>query len=71
MLTFSIVIALTLGAVAEADPPPPRPIEVKSPARQTPVSYARDLADVLADKCTGCHGSASLRTSFRSRIPPR
>jgi WD40 repeat protein len=34
------------------------PIEVVIPQRSEPVSYAREVAEVLADKCLGCHSSA-------------
>jgi WD40 repeat protein len=38
--------------------PKPTPIEVKLPSRKEPVSYAKEIAEILADKCVGCHGSA-------------
>lgn len=36
----------------------PRPLEVAVPTRSEPVSYAREVADVLGEKCLGCHSSA-------------
>src|SRR4051812_31676508 len=36
----------------------PRPIEVKVPSREGPVSYANEVLGILEDKCVGCHGSA-------------
>ena len=35
----------------------PAPITVKEPQRREKVSYSREIADLLEDKCTGCHGS--------------
>jgi WD40 repeat protein len=34
-----------------------KPIDVKTSSRQGPVSYAKEIAELLEDKCTGCHGS--------------
>jgi WD40 repeat protein len=48
--------ALITAAPAAADEP--TPIAVKAPAGKTTVSYARDVADILADKCVGCHSEA-------------
>ena len=43
---------LALAAIAAA----PTPIPVATPAgRKEPVSYANEVADVLAAKCVGCH----------------
>lgn len=36
----------------------PEPINVAVPSRKEPVSYAKDVADVLDGKCTGCHSTA-------------
>src|SRR5262245_5539775 len=36
----------------------PTPIEVAIPVLTGPISYARDVADFLAEKCLGCHSSA-------------
>jgi WD40 repeat protein len=33
------------------------PIDVKVPVRKQPVSYAREIEEILQNKCTGCHGS--------------
>jgi WD40 repeat protein len=48
-----LLVAL-LGLAADA----PTPIAVKRPERPTPVSYAREVSDVLDAKCAGCHGAA-------------
>ncbi|MDR3636139.1 MAG: hypothetical protein P4L84_20220 [Isosphaeraceae bacterium] len=42
-------------AVASAAP---EPIKVAVPSRKEPVSYAKDVADLLDGKCTGCHSTA-------------
>ena len=34
-----------------------KPIPVKEPARREKVSYSREIAELLENKCTGCHGS--------------
>jgi WD40 repeat protein len=34
-----------------------KPILVKEPARREKVSYSREIAELLEDKCTGCHGT--------------
>ena len=31
---------------------------MKVPSRKEPVSYAKEVADILEDKCVGCHGAA-------------
>ncbi len=36
----------------------PEPIKVAVPSRKEPVSYAKEIADILDGKCTGCHSSA-------------
>ena len=33
-----------------------RPIAVKDPERREKVSYSREIAELLENKCTGCHG---------------
>src|SRR5262249_34561451 len=35
-----------------------KPIAVRVPARKEPVSYAREIATILDNKCVGCHSSA-------------
>ncbi len=37
---------------------PPSPIAVTVPTREKPVSYSREIAEILDAKCTGCHGGA-------------
>ncbi|MFO0911056.1 MAG: c-type cytochrome domain-containing protein [Isosphaeraceae bacterium] len=57
-LAFAVV-AIGLRAPASAAPPTgakPTPLAVKLPTeRKTPVSFANEVADILAAKCTGCH----------------
>jgi len=33
------------------------PIKVKASSRKEPVSYAKEIAEILENKCVGCHGS--------------
>ena len=51
-LPICLVALLLLAADA------PTPIPVTVPTRTEPVSYANDVADILADKCVGCHSAA-------------
>jgi WD40 repeat protein len=37
---------------------PPAPIAVSLPKRDNPVSYAKEISDILDAKCVGCHSSA-------------
>jgi WD40 repeat protein len=54
-MSFSLpVVVLLLGLAADG----PKPIEVKVPKQPAPVSYTRDIADILDAKCAGCHGVA-------------
>jgi WD40 repeat protein len=50
MPTTLIVTALLAVAAA--------PIPVAVPDRKAPVSYAKEVAEILDAKCTGCHGGA-------------
>lgn len=36
----------------------PEPLAVAAPVRTEPVSYANEVAEILAEKCLGCHSSA-------------
>src|SRR5262245_33581789 len=55
LITFvALCCGLTHSFAADA----PKPIEVKVPQRGTRVSYAREVAEILDGKCTGCHSSA-------------
>lgn len=49
-LTLLILAAPALGA--------PVPLPVSTSARKEAVSYAKDVADILAAKCVGCHSDA-------------
>jgi WD40 repeat protein len=60
-----IVVATALGISypAVAQParglkPGARPIDVKTPRLQHPISYSNQIVEILEDKCVGCHGSA-------------
>jgi WD40 repeat protein len=52
MRTVLSLLALLLPADT------PTPIEVSVPKRAEPVSFANDVADILAAKCLGCHSSS-------------
>ena len=58
----TLALAALAGCLIAADGTPagtkPRPIAVTVPSRKEPVSYARDVVDVLAEKCVGCHSDA-------------
>jgi hypothetical protein len=63
--TGSIFLAIVLGvshlAAAQQGAGPklgPKPIEVKIPRLQAPVRYTSQIAEILEDKCVGCHGFA-------------
>ncbi len=56
-MTFSLCLSALLVASAA-----PKPIEVNIPARKEPVSYAKEVAEILDAKCVGCH-SANLAES--------
>ena len=61
-LSFSVLTACCLlpTAYSEMQTPPTaslKPIEVKVPSRKEPVSYAKDIAEILENKCVGCHGA--------------
>src|SRR5919112_207423 len=51
-------VAVLLLAVAVASAAEPVPIAVAVASRKEPVSYAKEVAEVLDAKCTGCHSSA-------------
>jgi WD40 repeat protein len=53
---MSPIFLLSLLTIAADDP---RPIAVAVPRREAPVSYAREVAEILGAKCVGCH-SATL-----------
>jgi WD40 repeat protein len=56
--TLAVTLLSTLPALAQDAPKPtptPTPIPVSVPQRKEPVSYAKEVADVLAAKCVGCH----------------
>ncbi|HZW34678.1 MAG TPA: c-type cytochrome domain-containing protein, partial [Isosphaeraceae bacterium] len=36
----------------------PRPIAVKVPSRTEPVSYVKEISEILENRCVGCHSSA-------------
>src|SRR5919112_336420 len=51
----TVLLLLTGVGAATAEP---EPIAVAVPARSEPASYAREVADILDAKCTGCHSTA-------------
>jgi WD40 repeat protein len=77
-LTLLLVIGLaaiapaalsqTPGTTPPRQPAGRKPIEVKLPTRKQPVSYAREIEEILQNKCAGCHGSvlAENRLSLES-----
>jgi WD40 repeat protein len=57
-LAPGIVMWLTAVATSAQGPKvDPKPIPVKEPDRRARASYSREIAELLEDKCTGCHGS--------------
>ena len=50
----SLCLMVLLARTAAAEPP--TPIPVATLARKEPVSYSKEVADILAAKCVGCHG---------------
>ncbi len=56
-------LAVLLVTVAAASAAEPVPIAVTVPARNEPVSYAKEVADILDAKCVGCHSSALAESS--------
>ncbi len=44
-------------AAQRPDKMSPEPILVNEPVRREKVSYSREIAELLENKCTGCHGS--------------
>jgi WD40 repeat protein len=61
LLATAVAIAAEIsGLIVLAGPPEtkPKPIAVNIPVRKEPVSYAKEVADLLAGKCVGCHSEA-------------
>jgi hypothetical protein len=50
--------------VANLPRPMPMAIEVKTATGKETISFARDVAPVLAQTCTGCHGNMQPRNNF-------
>jgi hypothetical protein len=50
------VLGLLAALFASADTP--QPIAISVPSRTQQVSYAKEVAEILDAKCTGCHSSA-------------
>jgi WD40 repeat protein len=63
MLPCWLIIVLLAGSVSLADAP--QPIAVAIPTRDKPVSYAKEISDILDAKCVGCHGSALAEGKFK------
>ncbi len=53
LLSMLLISLSTFTAAAD-----PTPIAVSVPQRKEPVSYANEVADILAAKCVGCHSAA-------------
>ena len=53
MIPTSLVLALLAFTADE-----PRPIAVTPPKPARPVSYAREVSEILAAKCVGCHNAS-------------
>jgi WD40 repeat protein len=58
LLEASMVPAVLAQPVAKPAASAPQPIAVKVPTRKEPVSYAREISEILDNKCVGCHSSA-------------
>ncbi|MFO0951274.1 MAG: c-type cytochrome domain-containing protein [Isosphaeraceae bacterium] len=56
--TLVTLACCPVAARGAADQTKPTPLAVNVPKRTEPVSYAKDVADVLAAKCVGCHSEA-------------
>jgi WD40 repeat protein len=56
------VLGLLVAPFAAADAP--QPIAISVPSRTQPVSYAKEVAEILDAKCTGCHSSALAENKF-------
>jgi len=52
-MVFSLVLLGFIGFLAET----PKPIAVTVVRRATPVSYAKEIAEILDAKCVGCHSA--------------
>ena len=60
MSLAALALSLTLAATAAA----PSPIAASVPARKEPVSFAKEIADLLDAKCVGCHGNALAKNTL-------
>jgi WD40 repeat protein len=62
VLFFVLVASCSLAASDSETQTPAtpslKPIEVRVPSRKQPVSYAKEISDILENKCIGCHGAA-------------
>jgi WD40 repeat protein len=57
-VVFGLLWAAAVAGHGPSSPAaPPRPIEVKLPSRNEPVSYTREIDEILGKKCTGCHSA--------------
>jgi WD40 repeat protein len=54
MIAFSLVALMWISSIDD----PPAPIAVTLPPRDKPVSYAREVSDILDARCVGCHSGA-------------
>jgi WD40 repeat protein len=54
MTLFSLLAVFLISADG------PQPIAVAVPARDKPVSYSKEVSDILDAKCVGCHGAGLI-----------
>src|SRR5437660_1110827 len=56
---YPLALAVALACAASSGAAPaPAPLKVAVPSGRTQASYSKDVADVLAAKCVGCHSDA-------------
>lgn len=67
-LTTLLTAAFLLVSTAQAAP---TPIPVKTPDRKEPVSFSKDIADILAAKCTGCHSDVLAENKLKLEEVPQ
>lgn len=66
-LLAALAAMLTVPGPARAADPTPIPVSV--PSRKEPVSYVREVADVLGAKCVGCHNEALAENKLNMESP--
>ncbi len=66
LLALALALFPTLAPAA-----PPTPIAVSVPQRKEPVSYANEVADLLAAKCVGCHSDVLTESKLNLEDVPK